>query len=413
MDKFNGIQTDRVTGRLVPTAHKCGMIKTFETGRTPSREVFIGPEGDGSDVTGDGSFERPFATFGKAFPVEPGTAIRLKPGNYGIYLHVVNLHGTESDPIWIGGIPGEARPVFTGGDTAVTIQKGSYIVIHDLEVAGTKEQAHGIHLNEAGDGDDSDAIQHITVRGCYLYNIWNSPIKMAGVNRSFIYDNEFAFDLPGCRNSGTVDQVGCHYNTVAYNYFHDLTGIGVVNKGGSLENDIFGNLFVNAGCAVTVGQSTGVPFFRPHIRFDGEFKNGEWNVREVLPNRDRYEARGIRVYSNIMADCAAGFTVGPSTECYAVNNTVINPTQYVLRILNMDPGDMLKLGNFAKPHGSFITDNVFCYGADLDDPFNTSEDSLESFTFTGNMLYSLGSPGSQPKNIGKFREEDLRTCAFL
>jgi len=393
-DSFHGIRIDPETGRLVPSAHDFGIIETFETGKIPKTEIFISP--DGSDSKGDGTRENPYENLLPAINFamsNPGTAVRIMPGTYTAGRWITGLRGTEEDPIWIGGVPGEDRPVFDmalgGGGSPITLENCSYVIIHDIEMCNTtaagESSAHGLHLigqfsgNAETDPYDEFRTHSLVVRGCYIHNIGNSPIKLAAVNYSYFYDNEFADDPAAGRSSGTVDQVGCHGNTIAYNYFHDLTTIGVVNKGGSYDNDIFGNLFVNFGAGVTMGQNTGFSLYRPYLD---------------LENFTTYEARNIRAYSNIFI---AGHTTawfGSATECYFVNNTVINPEsyspQFLFRFLNAaEESAKPYLANGGYCHNDIVSNNIVYHMDSSRYYINIgSGNQAETFVMENNMFFN-------------------------
>ena len=375
---FNGVKLDE-NGRLIPTAYD--MVPTFENGKTPIKEVYVAL--NGNDVSGDGSKSAPYRTFDKAISVaEPGTSILINPGTYDTLFIAKNLHGTEENPIWIGGIPGEPMPVLSSTSGAVLIERGSYIIIHDMEVTGA--EIHGIHVNDGGDLADFEAAHHFVFRNIYNHNVGDSCFKFAGVNYSWLFDCDVSYSHMDGRASAAIDSVGCHYNTVAYNYIHDVTAIGVGFKGGSYEGDIYGNLFVNTGAsAINMGQSTGDAFFRPPLEKDYTM----------------YEARDIRTYSNIFVKCENSFAFISSTNCYAVNNTVILPVDHVFRILNNDDSDSKKLANKAAPHDSTIANNIFYYDTTVRDPLNVGGGTEpKTFKFQNNILYFVNNPSEMPWN---------------
>src|SRR5687767_12611318 len=150
------------------TPGACGAISTFEDGATPQRELFVDAEATGS---GDGSAAAPFATLDAALSaVTPGTAIRLRPGTYAGGTFASDLEGTASAPIWIGGVPGSARPVISGGATALQLSRVSYLVMHDLEVAGQSE--NGLNIDDGGDYD-SEVTHHLVFRNLSIQDLGN------------------------------------------------------------------------------------------------------------------------------------------------------------------------------------------------------------------------------------------------
>ena len=387
-EDFNGVKLDE-NNRLIATAYN--KIQTFENGKTPIKEIYVSP--DGSD-NNDGSISAPYQTFIKAISkAEPGTAVRIMPGTYTTSIYTEKLYGTEENPIWIGGIPGQERPVFDGA--GVQIVKGAYIIIHDLEVkdiAGAT--GTGIHVNDGGDIKWPSETHHFIFRNLYVHDITYQNFKFAGLSYSWIFDCEVSWETLG--QSAGLDYVGCHYTTIAYNYFHDLKGVGIQLKGGSFEADIYGNLFINAGArAINMGGSTGEQFFRPYLVKDGTM----------------YEGRYLRAYSNIFIGGGSTFSFVCSTDCYAVNNTVIRPKNQIFRILNEDGGNHLKLGNNGRPHNNTVSNNIFYYGNDLTGEainisFELTKDDKKSFIMQNNLFYNADNKSaSRPYNIGDFKHD--------
>src|SRR5688572_33425768 len=101
-------------------AASCDPISTFADGKQPLREIFVSPTGNNS--TGNGTQANPYQTISRALQgVQPGDAIRLLPGNHAAGTSVANVAGTSNAPIWVGGVPGQARPVISGGSVAIQL----------------------------------------------------------------------------------------------------------------------------------------------------------------------------------------------------------------------------------------------------------------------------------------------------
>jgi len=328
-ENFNGIKLG-ADGRLIPSAYD--KVKTFENGKTPLREVFVSV--NGSDVTGNGTFEKPFVTIAKALDavsdgkaVRPGTAIRIMPGEYNESLTLVDrLIGTEEAPIWIGGYSATDRPVMKHPNGFIKYT-GAYVILHDLEVIHIPPYKQGVHgIYPYGDFVNQKASHHFVLRNLYVHHIGDSPIKTSTVDYYWLFDCEVSFGQQGLRGSGSIDNVGSHYATVAYNYLHHSVGIGIVFKGGSSEVDIHNNLIVEPGVTgVSMGQSTGFQYFYPALT--------------SLKEEERFEAHDIRTYSNIFIGGICPFYMTSSKDCYFVNNTVIHPSTHLFRHFNMTVED--------------------------------------------------------------------------
>ena len=391
-EDFDGIKFDE-NGRLIPTAYN--KVQTFETGKTPSRYIYVSLTGSDSN---DGSYENPYGSFTKALSeATPGTAVRIMPGTYyqGFYWDRGNLVGTEEEPIWIGGIPGMERPVFDGA--MLMIIKGSYVIIHDMEVKNVEgDTGTGIHVTDGGGDTWPTDTHHFVFRNLYVHDITYQQFKFSGLSYYWVFDCEIARDVNG--GSASIDGVGIHYGVIAYNYISDIVGVGIQLKGGSFEADIYSNLFVNAGArGINIGGSTGDLYFRPAL----------------VKDYSMYEGRYIRVYSNIFIDGGTPAAFVGSTDCYFVNNTVIRPKLFLFRVLNEDGEDNLKLANFGKPHGNTVSNNIFYFGNDLTgETINVGvpREDLKTFTVQNNLFYNADRiSASKPAQIIEFSHEGTIT----
>jgi hypothetical protein len=194
-------------------AASCDPIQTFADSKLPSREVFVSPAGDNS--TGDGSQAKPYQTISRAVQgIQPGDAIRLLPGTHAAGTFLSNLTGTSNAPIWLGGVPGQVRPVISGGSTALQLSRIRYVVVENLEVSGTT--ANGLNCDDGGDYANSNAARHVLFRNLYIHDIGTGGnqdgLKLSGLYDYAVLDCEFARLSPG--GSG-IDHVGCHRRLIA------------------------------------------------------------------------------------------------------------------------------------------------------------------------------------------------------
>jgi hypothetical protein len=252
--------------------------------------------------------------------VTPGTAIRLLPGTYQSAF-LGNVRGTLTAPIWIGGEPGEARPLLTGS-TALQMSRAACVVLHDLEVGNTS--LNGINCDDAGDYDDPEASRYLVFRDLFIHDTGPAGcncdgLKLSGIN-DFVVVNctitRSGGSTPGSGGSG-IDMVGCHRGLITGCTLFDLSSSGVQAKGGTEEITIRGNTFKNAGLrALNIGGSTDFEFFRPPLS-------------ETGPNA---ESRRVIVTANVIegGDAAVAFVGTVNSE--VVNNTIVRPGR-VIRIL--------------------------------------------------------------------------------
>lgn len=373
-----------------PGTLDCGSIATFADGLTPANEIHV-VEG-GNDGTADGSLANPYGTVTAALQdasFGPGSAVRIHAGNYSGGWSFSNVFGSANAPIWIGGAPGEARPVFSGGSNGFQASRVRYLVIHDLEITGAS--ANGINCDDGGDYGDPDATRYVVFRNLYIHDIGGTGnqdcLKLSGLDDYFVLGSRF--ERCGGNQSGSgVDHVGCHAGTLAKNHFEQMSANAVQSKGGSSDIEILWNTMIDAGArSVNIGGSTGYEFFRP----------------PVPAMSTPYEATDIRVLGNVMIGSQAPLAFVGCINCLAAHNTIVDPEHWSIRILQevtvlTDP-DTGTDYTFAACGNNTVESNIFYFargtvGTDVNIGANTAPDT---FTFRNNLWYAHDDPGaSQP-----------------
>ncbi len=383
-DADMGTETTSDAESDTPIGPKCDLIPTFEDGRSPSRELHVATSGD--DSTGTGSREAPFATLQRAAnQATPGTAIRLHPGTYPGGNYLAGLTGSAEAPIWLGGVPGEERPLIQGGSQALHLVRPRWVIVHDLEVSG--QTANGINCDDGGDYADPEAAQHVIFRNLYLHDVGDGGnqdcLKLSGLRDYFVLDSEF-HTCGGGGSGSAVDHVGCHRGLIARNRFYDLSGNAIQCKGGSDDIEIRWNHMSNAGArTVNMGGSTGFAYFRPPLS-------------TTAPN---FEARNIRVVANVIEGATASLAFVGCVECAAVNNTIVDPGNWIFRILQetTSTGDYTFL-----PCGDNLVQNnliVFNRG-DISTHVNIGPNTdAPSFRFVTNLWYARDNPGASAPSL--------------
>lgn len=364
----------------------CTAPATFADGKSPTAIVHVAPGGD--DDTGDGTEGAPYATLERAAQdAAPGTAIRLHAGTYAGDQYLSDLRGTAEAPIWIGGAPGQDRPVLSGGGEGLHLTRVSHLVVHDLAVTGAA--SNGINCDDGGAYDDPTATHHVVFDGVVVSNIGSGGnqdcIKLSGVYDYWVVNSEM-FECGGGGSGSGLDHVGCHRGVVAGNYFHDLSANAVQNKGGSADILIHGNRMERAGQrALNLGGSTGFEYFRPPLS-------------GTQPNA---EAWRIVATANVIigGDTPAAF-VG-CVDCVFAHNTVINPGTWLLRILQ----ETTSTGEytFEPSQNGLVASNLFYFDrGELSTDVNVGAGTdPDSFAFSSNLFYAHDDPGaSQPSVPG-------------
>jgi len=356
-----------------PAVGACGELPTFEDEVSPVREVFVDAEATGS---GDGSADSPHATLDAALAdATPGTAIRIRPGTYAGGAFAEGLAGTAEEPIWIGGVPGAARPVIQGGSNGFQLSGVSFVVVHDLEVTG--QTANGLNIDDA---ETASGLSHdLVFRGLFIHDIGDGGnqdcLKLSGIDDFYVFGSEFV----GCSGGSAIDHVGCHRGVIARNTFTDLGGNGVQSKGGSADILITRNVFERAGeRAVNLGGSTGFEFFRPALS----------------TSEPNYEASDIRVTANVFSGGISPVAFVGCVDCLVAHNTFIDPEHWVLRILQetttSDGYEFLPAES-----GRFQNNVVYYELGNLSTQVNVGPDTApETFTFSNNLWYAYDAPAS-------------------
>jgi hypothetical protein len=362
------------------TPGECGDIATFEDGASPTREIFLDASAAGP---GDGTPDDPYTELETALgELTPGTALRIRPGTYTGGAFASGIAGTAAAPIWIGGVPGMARPVLSGGSNAIQLSSASYVILHDLEITG--QDSNGLNIDDGSDYPDG-AANHLVFRDLFIHDIGSGGnqdcLKLSGVDDYFVLDNEFR----GCSGGSAVDHVGCHRGIVARNTFIELGGNGVQSKGGSDDILITQNRFLDAGeRAVNIGGSTGFEFFRPALSMGGE----------------NYEARNIRVVSNLFRGGTSPIAFVGCVDCLAANNTIVDPLRWVIRILQ-ETTSTAEYTFAPARDGRFTNNAVYFARADLSTYVNVGPDTdAASFEFLNNLWYAHDTPAdSEPDSL--------------
>jgi len=373
-----------------PATAWCGAVATFADGKTPSqiRHVSI----TGSDASGNGSATRPFRTIARgARSISPGTAIHVHAGTYGGGTFLTDVQGTEAQPIWIMGAPDEARPVIQGGGEALHLTNPRYVVLQNLEVVGTAD--NGINVDDGGEVANPEAARFLLFRDLDIHDTGRSPsgapncLKISGLNDFFVLGSSFARCGSGTSSGAVgVGGVGVHRGRVSFNRFLSNGYGGLQFKGASLDIDITSNVFQDTGWrGVNMGGSTGEASFRPPLSASAL----------------NYEAARIRVQANIFngSEAAASFT--GCLDCEFSHNTVVNPSKWVLRILQ----ETVTIASyaFARAANGVIAGNIFYFrrsdlnaGEDINVGTNTD---TRTFVLTGNLWYAHDEPAQSNPRI--------------
>lgn len=368
--------------RVAQAAAPCNPIVTFADGKKPQREIFVSPSGN--NFKGDGSRTSPFQTINHVLQnIRAGDAIRLLPGVYTNGAYLANVSGTVDAPIWIGGVPNEPRPIFTGPSASIHISRANYLILENIEVTGAK--GNGVNCDDGGQFANPNAARNIVLRNLSIYDTGSGGnqdgLKRSGLNDYFVLDCEFARISAG--GSG-IDHVGCHRGLIARCTFTE-GGNSIQCKGGSEDIEIRSCRFINpSDRGINIGGSTGFTLFRPPIS----------------TNTPNVEAKNIRVIANLFI----GGAISPvafvgTTDSLVANNTIIDPKRWILRILqettSKDPYAFLPCGR-----NQFINNLIYYDGSQISVHCNIGANTdPASFQFANNLWFDHHQPDRSRPNL--------------
>ncbi len=257
----------------------------------------------------------PYATLGAAAAVAiPGDTIQVHGGTYSGGELISNLQGTTSAWITIRAAAGDTV-LYSGNTQAFQLSDPAYIRIQGLQFE--KQTANGVNIDDAGTFDTP--AHDIIIENCIWLSMGgtgnNDELKLSGVDNFTVQNCQFNNGKDGA----FVDMVGCHNGVLQDNICQNAGAKGPVfqTKAGSKNITIQRNRCINGGDrTMHIGGNTGTQYFRPQ-------------------GAD-YEATNIYVYSNTFQGGNAPIVFSSSVYCEAVNNTINQPVNYALRILQDD-----------------------------------------------------------------------------
>jgi hypothetical protein len=367
-----------------PLLADCNTMLTFADGAVPQHQLHVAVTGN--DDAGDGTPEAPYFTIQAAASVAtPGTAVVVHAGVYAGGIYLSNIGGTAQAPIWIGGAAGESPPIIDGGTEGMHISYANFLILHDLEIRNSR--ANGINCDDGGDYVNPDATRHILFENLSIHDIGGTGnqdgLKLSGVNDYFVLNSQFARCGGGLSGSG-IDQVGCHRGVIAGCLFEAMSGNAIQCKGGSEDIEIRWCRFKNAGQrSVNLGGATGFEYFRPPLS----------------TTTSNVEARNLRVFANIFEGSTAPVAFVGCVDTQVVNNTIINPDRWIVRILQetVSAGayEFLPCGN-----NRFENNLIYFNRSSLSTYLNIGPYTAPaSFVFSHNLWFAHDNPASSTPDL--------------
>lgn len=339
---------------------------------------YVSPTGNDSN---DGTKDRPFQTVGKALQrANPSDTVFLREGEYHEFVYPPTS-GKKGKEITIKGYKNEVAKIDgTGldikgwGNALLKIQDVSYITVENLHIC------NAVNTEKNTDSEGvfiSGNSNYVTLRGCEIYNIkntctrsgqdaggdWRSAhaILVGGYDmtpiRGLVVENCDIHDI----HSGTSETFSLVGNVtdfkVCNNEVHDVENIGIIVAGGDNLNPS-GDVSVNyARDGVVSGNKVYRCSHQNSTEYWGENgygaigiyvcggagtiieQNEVWGCdraiglvseSDILPTKNCI-VRNNLVYNNyrtgIYMGDYIGYTIGGTSGCYILNNTLFNNNQ--------------------------------------------------------------------------------------
>lgn len=276
--------------------------------------------------------------------------------------YISNLRGTVDLPIVITSGTGDYI-LFSGGGSAFQLSNPAHLHISRLAFEGQTQ--NGVNIDDGG--DFTNPALNITFDDCKWLGMNasgnNDCLKMSGVVNFTITNCSFE---NGAAGGSIIDMVGCHNGIIENNIFRNGGSNSIQAKGGTKSIQISRNLFINGGLrTLNIGGSTGMEFFRP---LDAPAESEE-----------------IIVFSNIFFGSQAPIAYVGTRNSIVINNTIINPEKWVIRILRENNNAQMQFdaGN------EFSNNIVYISNAASSPSINIGPNTLsEAYIFRNNLWFN-------------------------
>lgn len=318
--------------------------------------------------------------------VAPGDTVLIRPGIYQAGTQFLNKWiGQVNQPITILA-ESSGQVIFRGGTESMHLSQCAYVHIIGLII----EQQTGNGLNIDDGGVYTQPSKHIHIRGCIFRDMSasgnNDLLKLSGLDSFLISDNMF---INGSAGGSGIDMVGCHHGTIEDNYFDRAGVTGLQAKGGTQYLIIRRNVFKDMSQrALNLGGSTGLEFFRPPL---------------PSPIRNAFEAADLDVYSNVFIGSWAPVAFVGCVRVRVINNTIYQPVNWVLRILQETTED-----GFLPCGQNLFQNNIIYLSPDLTEVNIGPNTDAASFIFTHNLWYNVASSSWAP-NLPVIDPHEIRS----
>ncbi len=350
----------------------CG---SFRQERSEQTELHVSLKG--SDETGNGTQDKPFATVSAAAEASPGSIIIIHEGEYGPIRLGPECSGSEKNPTIIRSAEGETAVIHTEGETGIFLSNISHISIEGLKTEGG---THGIYYESTREA--SQPLTDIRIKGCTVHGVRGvhgicvyarndlAPIRDLTIEDCEVYDCQCGSSESVVLN-GNIDGFSIQNNQI-----HDNNNIGIDMIGfegtakhpdqADGKNEYEADMVRNGVCAGNVVYNISTEGNQAYFEdgeydpcADGIYVDGGQNI-EIYNNfifncdiglevatehnpedNDLFRVSGVKVHDNVIADCC-GWTGlcfggydgerGFTEKCEFDHNTLVdNDTQIAVQ----------------------------------------------------------------------------------
>ena len=299
--------------------------------------------------------------------VRPGDTILFHEGVYPGGEFLADLQGEVTKKIYILGEQNK-EVIIRGGTNSWQLSDAAYLHIEGFIFE--QQTGNGFNMDDGGSGSLS---HHITIQYCIFRDMNadgnNDLLKLSGVDDFKILNCTF---LNGSAGGSGIDMVGCHNGEITRNIFENMGSNAIQAKGGTQWVAIEKNFFKNCGQrSINIGGSTGLEFFRPI--------------------NAPFEASDVKVLCNIFVGSVAPIAFVGAVKCDVINNTIIDPGKWVMRILqeSVDPDRFEPCGN------NLFRNNIVYKNNAVSTDCNIGPDTApETFNMSHNLWYNHENPAN-------------------
>ncbi len=355
---------------------------------------------DGSDNTGDGSLNNPWATITKALDSVPdNSTILVRPGTY---VGRVRIRGRFTQGVTVRSeIPYQA--VMRANDTVFTIFNAEGITLEGFDVAHSGSGASPLVV-QIQTAEPPNITRRITLRNNILHDSFNNDIlKVGNGAREIRIEGNMFFNQQGSDEHIDINSVG---DVVVQNniFFNDFGSSGRINN-----NDTSSFIVIKdsngSDDGILGSQQVQV---RRNVFLNWEGIIGQSFLRVGEESTINFEASDILVENNLMLGNAANlmrsdFTVQGGREIVFSHNTIVGdlPSRsFAMRLIASDSNpdnENIQLYNniWSDPTGTMGAEAL------LDADFAEAPvDQNTSVTLDNNLFWNGSSP--IPPDIGQF-----------